>query len=239
MWQFLLAAVVTTATPGPVQMVPAVNLIDNHPIYTDSAVWIYQGNRGYGYSAPINGTAERIDVLPPNVTAAQIVEALELFRHPMDFQGYPMRISLVDKLFAIDEKINYIIAPTAEGTRQYYTQKPAYDEQVLHGPGPGAFTASGPFPANGVIADEYKPAFAYATKLLSLANLPAGQKDLSHYGVMFIDTPTVTWIEFGPVFAPGETPHLGCQTQLGRDMVFAYEKNPADGKQGGPFIQCF
>ncbi len=237
MWQLFLVAVVTmTPTPMPVG---AFNLINNHPIYSDSAMWIYQGTRGMGYAPLITGTAERIDVLPANVTAEQDVEGIEIFRHPMNFQAYPMRISLIDKLFASDEKLNYIIAPTAEGTRQFDPRRPAYNEDVLHGPGPGAFSASGPFPANGAILDQYKPAFDYATHLLGMLDLPSDQKDLSHYAVMFIDTPTVTWIELGPAFAQGETPHLGCQTKLGRDMVFAYQKNPEGGKQGGPFISCF
>lgn len=202
-------------------------------------MWIYQGTRGMGYAPLISGTAERIDVLPPNTTATQEIEGIELFRHPMDFLGYPMRISLVDKLFAFNEKLQYVIAPTQEGTREFDTLHPLYAETVLHGPGAGAFTASGPFPANGAIVDEYKPAFAYATGVLNALDLPSDEKDLSHYAVMFIDTPSITWIEFGPAFAPDEAPHLGCQTKLGRDIVVGYKKNVDGAAQGGLFIPCF
>jgi hypothetical protein len=75
--------------------------------------------------------------------------------------------------------------------------------------------------------------------VLAQLNLPAAQKDITHYAVMFVETDDITWAEFAPVWGPSETPHLGCQTTMGRDMVFGYLKHPPEaGKQGGPFLQC-
>ena len=70
--------------------------------------------------------------------------------------------------------------------------------------------------------------------------MPAAQKDLANYGVLFVDDGNTVWVEFGPRFAPDEAPHLGCQTQLGRDMVFGYYKKQTDTQgKSGKFLQCF
>jgi hypothetical protein len=237
MWKLALAlAALVAATPAYPQ---SFSLYIKNPPPIDAAAWIYQGNYGLGLADVIQGTRERIDVLPPNIATTQSAVGIELFRRSLDTAGYPMRISLVEKLFAATQKLEYVVLSTSEGGREYDTRQPAYGETVLHGPAAGAFRASGPAPANGPIIAEYQPAFAYATRELAQLSLPADQKDLAHYVVMFIDTPGTTWVEFGPAFAPGETPHLGCQTQLGRDMVFGYVKDPAGAGVGGPFIACF
>ncbi len=237
MWKLVLTlAALVAATPAYPQ---SFSLVIKDPPPIDAAAWIYQGNYGLGFANVIQGTRERIDVLPPNIAATQSAVGIELFRRSLDAAGYPMRISLVEKLFAATQKLEYVVLSTSEGAREYDTRQPAYSETVLHGPAAGAFRASGPVPANGPVIAEYQPALSYATRSLAQLNLPADEKDLSHYVVMFIDTPSTTWIEFGPAFAPGETPHLGCQTQLGRDMVFGYAKDPAAGAGSGPFIACF
>jgi hypothetical protein len=41
------------------------------------------------------------------------------------------------------------------------------------------------------------------------------------------------------IFGPGEAPHLGCRTQLGRDMVFGYNKKAQSDRSTGKFLQCF
>jgi hypothetical protein len=87
-----------------------------------------------------------------------------------------------------------------------------------------------------------QPAFAFAkSALTSIVNLPDAQKDLSHYVVMFVSAQNTVWVEFRPLFGTAEVPHLGCQTELGRDMVFGYMKNRPEpnGAQPGIFLQCF
>jgi len=236
MWILSVMLAVGVSTPARPS---SVNLAVKDPPSIDGAAWVYEGNYGTGFAPIIQGSAERIDVLPPNVTNTENVLGIELFRRPFDYQGYPMRVSLVDKLFAMTQKLEYVVASTVDGAREYDTRRPAYEETVLHGPGAGDFRASGPVPANGPIIEQYQAAFSYAVRTLDRLDVPSEQKDLSHYVVMFVDTPNTTWMEFGPAFAPGETPHLGCQTQLGRDMVFGYEKGGATEPQSAPLIPCF
>jgi hypothetical protein len=70
--------------------------------------------------------------------------------------------------------------------------------------------------------------------------MPESQKNLGNYGVLFVDDGNTIWVEFGPRFAVNERPHLGCQTQLGRDMVFGFNKKQVDDEgTSGKFLQCF
>jgi hypothetical protein len=64
---------------------------------------------------------------------------------------------------------------------------------------------------------------------------------MSHYVVMFIETSDKVWLEFAPLLAPNEVPHLGCQAQQGRDMVFGISKKsqPTSAQTAANFIQCF
>jgi hypothetical protein len=224
---------------GGVRLPSSFNFLAVPPVAQPGAAWIYEGRYGAGIAPFIAGSNERVNVLPSNLSAYEDPIAIALFRGPFDFRSYPLRISLVDKLFTATQKLPRAIMYTAQDVRQYEPSKPAYDEMELRGPGAGAFTASGPFPANGPIIEQYQPAFRYAVDAMHYAALSSDQTDLSHYVVLFVDTPSVTWIEFGPAFAVNETPHFGCQTELGRDMVFAYRKAFANEPSTGPLLPCF
>jgi hypothetical protein len=76
--------------------------------------------------------------------------------------------------------------------------------------------------------------------MASIENLPQAERDLNHYAVLFVTVNDTVWVEFGPLFGEREVPHLGCQTQLGRDMVFAYDQQQRQqGTTAGKFLQCF
>lgn len=214
--------------------VPAINA---EGTFSDGAAWIYQAQQGFGFGPLIKGTNENLNVLPPNIPAGATPTAVELLRHTMDFHGYPLRISLIDKLFAIKEKVEVMSSMDGE-RREYDPGTPASQEKVLDGDGTGEYSVTGPIPAAGAIPAQYAKAFAYAAGALKQLNLPDEQKALDRYAVMFVDTRDVTWMEFAPTWGAGETPHLGCQTELGRDMVFGYEKRPPNDLSGGPFLQC-
>ena len=232
----LILIVLMAATPR--MIVPSTfNFLAIPAVVHPGAMWIYEGRYGAGVAPFISGTDERVDVLPPNLTVNEDPIAIALFRGPFDFRGYPMRISLVDKLFTATQKVQRAVMYTPEGVRAYENGKPAFAETELHGPGVGAFTASGPFPADGAIIEQYRASFEYAVQAMRrVSGLTAEQMDLARYAVLFIDTPSATWMEFGPAFGPNETPHLGCQTQLGRDMVFEYPKTPAGA---AAVLPCF
>lgn len=163
---------------------------------------------------------------------------VELMRHDMDFHGYPLRISLVDKLFSAKEKVTVYAAMNGD-RRKYEPGSFAGKEDVLAGNAPADYSVAGPLPASGSIPTAFQDAFDYAKGVLSQLNVPTAQKSLNNYVVMFVETSSTTWIEFGPMWGTAEAPHLGCQTSLGRDMVFGYEKRPSGDKHGGPFLQCF
>jgi hypothetical protein len=119
------------------------------------------------------------------------------------------------------------------------TKRPSPIQAELH------LRLGGPFHADAVpLAQAPEPeiqaAFDFAKGALnSIGNLPESQKNLANYGVLFVDEGSTVWVEFGPRFAPDESPHLGCQTQLGREMVFGLNKKQSGQGQSGKFLQCF
>jgi hypothetical protein len=216
----------------------ALNAINAQGPFPDGAVWIYETpQHTFGFTSLHKGTNEKIDVLPPDVPAGTKPASVELLRHQMDFEGYPLHISLVDKLFAQKEGVQ-ITTSMGNDRREYDPGTSFGQEKILSGSGTQTFTLIGPMPADGQIPAVYQEAFSYVKSVLGQLNLPSQQKELANYGVMFVDTKDTTWVELAPVWGDDETPHLGCQTALGRDMVFGYRKNLPGGKTGGALLQC-
>lgn len=207
--------------------------------FRDLGVWLYENpNHTFGFGPATAGTNERIDMPPPSPPAGGSVAGIEVIKHPFDTLGYPLHISLVDKLYAA-----HLHLPIDVGDNgQLWTWSPGMPaalERSLDNGSTTNVTAFGPIPAADAIPAQYQAAFQFATQALaSISNMPAEQKQLANYVVLFIVTNTTVWVEFGPVFGQGETEHLGCQTSLGRDMVFGYQATSPNGSNG-LFLQCF
>jgi hypothetical protein len=169
-----------------------------------------------------------------------------IFRHPFDTLGYPMHIALVEKLFAASYQTTIYVGSNGRAFWRYDYGAPVINEQLVGTDSKPTFKAWGPFPGNAIPFAQapeqgIQTAFDFAKRALnSISNMPESQKNLGNYGVLFVDDGNTVWVEVGPRFAPNEAPHLGCQTQLGRDMVFGLDKKQPD-KQGpaGDFLQCF
>ncbi len=158
--------------------------------------------------------------------------------------GYPVHISLIEKTFANLHKVQFFSsggtmlwrydAGTPFGRKSGSAKEPARPDPLQD------FKLTGPVPGDAPMPPEYQDAVAYLKSALgSIENLPAAQKDLSNYVVLFTETSDTIWMEIAPNPAPGEALHLGCQMLNGRDMVFGYEKKALAGKHGGPWLQCF
>ena len=208
--------------------------------FKDVGVWIVQtADKKFRYLPGSIGTNENVAMPLPALQPGEALSASMRIRHGLQTYGYPMQLSMMEKLFATTNHVTAMDS-IGENMRKYEPGTPFPQEVVVSGASPGRFTADGPMPANGPIPAADKDAFTYATGALSsIENLPADQKDLAHYAVMFIDDGTNIWVEFGPSFGPTEAPHLGCQTVEGRDMVFAYGKQMTPQGRGGAFLQCF
>ena len=217
-------------------------VINNQGTFVDFGVWMYQRADGKNTLAPgVKGTNETIVMPSPAPPPGGKLVGITRVRHNFVTLGYPMQISLVDKLFAAAYQIP--IYTSLDGALWEYPYGAGItDEKPLGGQDRPPFNFLGPFPADGPLPDTVHDAFAFAVKVMnSITNMPASQKDLKNYGVLFVDDGATIWVEFGPRFAPGEAPHLGCQTQLGRDMVVGYEKDRTSVAPGqvGRFLQCF
>jgi len=236
----LLGAVALAPSALPVRAALPPVRINAEGTFKDVGVWIVEtADKKFRYLPGTIGTNEAVAMPAPALAPGETLSASMRIRHGMRLYGYPMQLSMLEKLFATT---NHVTAMDSIGDdmRKYEPGTPFPQEIVVNGPSPGRFTADGPMPANGPIPAADKDAFAYATgALASIENLPADQKDLAHYAVMFIDDGTSIWVEFGPSFGPTEAPHLGCQTLEGRDMVFAYGKQMTPQGRGGAFLQCF
>jgi hypothetical protein len=219
-------------------------VINESGTYHDRATWQYRTADGKYTDGPkIEGTNEMLVMPSPSPPAGGALNAVVMARHRFDTLGYPIHIALVEKLFAASYQTRIYVFDGQLWSHDY--GEPVTNETpVTHGSGP-AFKAWGPFHADAVpLAQapepEIQPAFDFAKDALnSIGNLPDPQKSLGNYGVLFVDDGSTVWVEFGPRFGENEAPHLGCQTQIGRDMVFGYnKKQPSQGKSG-KFLQCF
>lgn len=221
-------------------------VINEFGAYADKAVWLYRTAKGlYDFGSGIDGTNELLVMPSPAPEPGGAVAGVEIIRHPFDTLGYPLHIALVEKLFAASYQ-TAIDASDLGHIWQYEYGDPIYAEKPITGETTSAFRSWGPFhadtlPLSQAPEPEIRAAFAFAKNALnSIGNLPAAQKELGNYGVLFIDDGSTVWVEFGPRFAPDEPPHLGCQTKLGRDMVFGFNKKQPDSSgTSGKFLQCF
>ncbi|HEY6326314.1 MAG TPA: hypothetical protein VIW73_07385 [Candidatus Cybelea sp.] len=236
------SAVVVVGLAAPVGKPLAIN---ESGTYQDKGVWLYRTAAGrYGFGPAVVGTNETLVMPAPSPEPGGAVAGVEIIRHPFDTLGYPMRMALVEKLFAASYQITLNASNNGDLWKYDYAN-PIQDEQPISGKSRVAFKAWGPFHAQAVpLADAPEPeiqtAFDFAKGALqSIGNLPDSQKSLANYGVLFIDDGSTVWVEFGPRFGANEAPHLGCQTQLGRDMVFGYNKKQPNQGTSGKFLQCF
>jgi hypothetical protein len=242
---FLAACVLACCVPalGLADATPAPNAlrINAQGPFSDLGVWIYRGADGkFSYGKGVLGTNERLVMPLPQPSPGGAVSAVTIIRHKFDTLGYPMHVALVEKLFA--QAFQGSIFSSRDVTMwEYDYHDPMTKEKTSDaGAVPPKFAASGPFSATGDIPPEMQAAFAFAVGAMkSIVNLPDDQKDLKNYGVLFVDDGQTIWVELGPRFGPAETAHLGCQTLLGRDMVFGYDKKQSAGSQTGKFLQCF
>ncbi len=216
--------------------------------FQDKGVWLYRNADGkFGFGPATIGTNELLVMPSPSPPSGGAVAGVEIIRHPFDTLGYPLHIALVEKLFAASYQTEIMVSNSRDELWKYAYGDPVTNEKPALGLGSRpTFKAWGPFPGNAVPISQapeqdIQAAFNFAKSALnSISNMPQTQKDLANYGVLFADDGSTIWVELGPRFAPNETPHLGCQTQLGRDMVFGFDKKQPD-KQGfaGKFLQCF
>ena len=233
-------------TPTPTQSpTPPPNnsgvKINAQGTFPDVATWIYRTPDGkFGYGPAIKGTNEILVPTPMQSITEGVVTAITHVHHQMDTMGYPLHISLYEKLFATTNKVT-LFSSVDKMMWKYEPGDPANKESIVSAPGGPSFTVTGPIDASGLIPEQYKPTFEFARNALdSIVNLPDSQKTISHYVVLFAETDTTTWVEFAPVLAPNEVPHLGCQAQQGRDMVFGIrKKSDASKLTEAAFLQCF
>ncbi len=158
--------------------------------------------------------------------------------------GYPVHISLLDKNFAEAKKLNVIyLADSPSSLYRYTLGESNWHEYAVRGGDKSAtdFTGTGPIDASTSVPVQYQTALDFArSRLQSIVNLPSSQKAMANYDVGLVETRDMIWVEFGPHYGAGEEPHLGCQTQVGRDMVFGFLKSDlAQGKNAPRFLQCF
>lgn len=209
--------------------------------FTDLGIWIYQTQDGkFGFSDATVGSNERLVMPTPTLPTGASIAGVMIKRHHSDTMGYPLHVALIEKLYAQSNSIE-VTADNDGELWEYKPGNPAQQETMVSGKGRPPFTSSGPFPADGAIPDGMRAAYTFAKgAMASIENLPDSQKDLRNYVVLFVVAGDTTWVEFGPRFGSGETPHLGCQTLVGRDMVFGYDTNQSKQNETvGKFLQCF
>lgn len=214
--------------------------------FEDKGLWQYRTSNGlYGFGTAVLGTNETLAMPPPSPEPGGAVAGAEILRHPFDTLGYPLHIALVEKLFAASYQTSIIASDNTGVLWQHEYGSPVFDEKPLSATIQTTFKSWGPYHADAVPVSQapepdIQAAFSFAKGALnSISNLPDSQKNLANYGVLFVDDGTTVWVEFGPRFAPTEAPHLGCQTQLGRDMVFGFIKKQSGDGKSGQFLQCF
>ncbi len=230
------------ATPRADTSAPGGGLrINPNGTYGALGVWTYEYPNGtYSHGDVVVGTNETLIMPAPNPAPGSVLDGIFIKQHPFDTLGYPLHVSLVDKSFAQIKKLDVIVNENGE-TWTYSGGDPAAKETGGSGASSLAFRSVGPIPADGPIPSELQSAFAFAQHTMSsIENLPDAQKSLKNYSALFTITGDTVWVELGPAFANGEAPHVGCQTQLGRDMVFGYDaKATASGDVVSKWVQCF
>jgi hypothetical protein len=240
----LCASIGAVARGDPPALKPL--LINESGPFQDKGVWLYRLADGkYGPGPAVIGTNEMLVMPSPSPPPGGALDAVEILRHRFDTLGYPLHIALVEKLFAASSQTAIYAFDNGQLWSHEYGEPVANERPVAGGSRP-AFKVWGPFHADAVPftqapEQEIQSAFDFAKGALnSINNMPESQKDLANYGVLFIDDGNTIWVELGPRFGPNEAPHLGCQTQLGRDIVFGFnKKQPNSQGTSGKFLQCF
>ena len=213
--------------------------------FTDVGVWMYRNDDNkVRNDVGVRGTNESLIMPSPSPQYGETLVGITHIHHERDTMGYPVHISLIEKAFANLYKVQFF---SSGGTMlwRYDAGNPFFRETGSATSPARAdplqnFTLIGPIAGNEAVPPRYQDAVAYLKRALdSIENLPPAQKDLSHYVVLFVETNDTIWMEIAPNPARGESLHLGCQMQNGRDMVFAYVKDQPAGKHGGPWLQCF
>jgi len=231
---------VATPQPSPSPFAGGLRINEQGP-FGALGIWMYKyPNGSYSHGAMIAGTNETLAMPASNPPPGSALAGIFIKSHPLDTLGYPMHVSLVDKFFAQIKKLDVVVDENgADWT--YSSGDPATKETRGSGATPAAFRSVGPIPADGPIPVELQTAFSLAQHAMrSIENLPDAQKNLKNYSALFVITDNTVWVELAPAFASGEVPHAGCQTQLGRDMVFGYDaKGSAAGRAFGKWLQCF
>ena len=213
--------------------------------FTDVGVWMYRNDDNkVRNDVGVRGTNESLIMPSPSPQYGETLVGITHIHHERDTMGYPVHISLIEKAFANLYKVQFF---SSGGTMlwRYDAGNPFFRETGSATSPARAdplqnFTLIGPIAGNEAVPPRYQDAVAYLKRALdSIENLPPAQKDLSHYVVLFVETNDTIWMEIAPNAARGESLHLGCQMQNGRDMVFAYVKDQPASKHGGPWLQCF
>ncbi len=231
-----LAGLASAALIGMACLGPYAALGQAIPINT--AVWMYKGADGDPYTGPrVAGSSERLVMPKPQPQKGDAVVGLTHVRSPLDLHGYPLHISLLEKLFANANRIE-LFSSNSDQIWSYPAGSTFGTEKGVENATRPSFEVNGPMRALGAVPQKFAGPFTVArTFLAANKSIPATQKMLGRYVVMFVDTSDMTWMEFAPLLARGETVQLGCRTRLGRDMVIGISKrSPGATVQ---FIPCF
>ena len=238
----LAVAPSASPTPSAGYAAPRINV---QGVFRDRAGWMYTDAAGArSVSAPYEGTNEFLQLPPPSPPPGGAVVGIEILRHPGDRMGYPIHISMLAKTYARVKGLQVIyLADSATSVYRYDVAETVWNEHTVQGEDDHGevIGTAGPISATAAVPSEYETAFDFAkADLDSIVNLPSAQKTLANYDLGFVETQDTIWIEFEPHYGTNEDPHLGCQTQLGRDMVFGFEKTDlAQNKSASRFLQCF
>lgn len=163
--------------------------------FTDLGIWLYRTQDGkYGFGDAIVGSNETLIMPLPKPPPGATVSGVMIKRHPFDTLGYPLHVALVEKLFAQSNGIEVDASNNGE-IWSYRPGDPAAQESMVAGNGRPPFTFSGPFPADGTIPDDMRPAYLFAKGVMaSIENMPDSQKDLRNYVVLFVVTTNTIWV---------------------------------------------
>jgi hypothetical protein len=228
--------------PPPLSQAPQINA---RGTFADRAGWTYKdAHGGIVFSVPYDGTNELLSLPAPSPPPGGTVVGVEILRQRGDHMGYPIHISLLAKAFARIKGLQEVYVMDAPGALyRYDVTDPIWNQHTVQGDDDNKkiVNAAGPISATASMPLVYQTAFTFAKNSLeSIANLPTVQKTMGNYDVAFVETEDAVWVEFGPHYASTEPAHLGCQTQLGRDMVFGFLKaDLGQGKNRARFLQCF
>jgi hypothetical protein len=195
-------------------------------------------------SSPYEGTNEFLQLPSPSPPPGGAVVGIEILRHPGNRMGYPIHISMLAKTYARVNGLQVVyLADSATSLYRYDVAETVWNEHTVQGEDDHreVIATAGPISATAAVPPEYETTFDLAkADLDSSVNLPDAQKTLGNYNLGFVETRDMIWVEFEPHYGTSEDPHLGCQTQLGRDMVFGFKKTDlAQNKNASRFLQCF